>query len=198
MPFSDYRRNSQLDPNLLFAGQYYDEESGLAYNRFRYYDPEMACYLNSDPIGLLGGNNPYLYTLNSYDWIDPLGLVGNPAKATHITYRGFDIKTGKPYIGYASMQGNQMSNAQKVLNYRYNSNFERFGGEPPRILYRGYGQEGKDIARGLEQRYFEQAGGLNQTANKQNPVGINNKRRDIYLDAADKHLKNNGRICGKK
>ncbi|KMK51464.1 hypothetical protein RO21_06260 [[Actinobacillus] muris] len=183
---------------MLFAGQWLDSESGLAYNRFRYYDPETGNYLCLDPIGLLGGNNPYQYTLNSYDWIDPLGLVGNPATATHITYRGFDVKTGKSYIGYASKQGYYISNAQKVLDYRYNSSFERFGGKHPEILYKGYGQEGKDIARGLEQRYFEQAGGLGNTANKQNPVGLNNKRRDIYLEAADKHLKNNGRICGKK
>ncbi|MFZ7173015.1 hypothetical protein [Avibacterium volantium] len=31
--FSDDHRNSQLDPNLLFAGQWLDEESGLAYMR---------------------------------------------------------------------------------------------------------------------------------------------------------------------
>ncbi|EPP2475293.1 RHS repeat domain-containing protein, partial [Escherichia albertii] len=43
------------DPGLLFAGQMVDSESGLAYNRFRYYSAETACYLTSDPIGLAGG-----------------------------------------------------------------------------------------------------------------------------------------------
>ncbi|MFQ1014303.1 RHS repeat domain-containing protein [Avibacterium paragallinarum] len=77
LSFGDYHRNSQLDPNLLFAGQWLDEESGLAYNRFRYYDPNTACYLNSDPIGLEGGSTPYFYVQNPLQFIDPFGLVAN-------------------------------------------------------------------------------------------------------------------------
>ena len=85
------------------------------------------------------------------------------------------------------MPGKQSADA--VLRYRYNSNFSVFdGGQAPVILYEGYGQAGKDVARGLEQRYFEQHGGLGSTANRQNPVGQGNKRRDKYLKAADSHL----------
>ncbi|CDG95453.1 Complete genome; segment 11/17 [Xenorhabdus bovienii str. puntauvense] len=62
--------------NLRFAGQYEDEESGLYYNRFRYYNPETAQYLLPDPIGLLGGVNPYGYVHNPANWIDPYGLAG--------------------------------------------------------------------------------------------------------------------------
>ena len=65
-----------LNPNLLFAGQYFDQESGLAYNRFRYYDPQSGCYLKSDPIGLAGGETPYAYMHNPWDWLDPFGLAG--------------------------------------------------------------------------------------------------------------------------
>ena len=64
-----------LNPNLLFAGQYFDQESGLAYNRFRYYDPQSGCYLKSDPIGLAGGEAPYAYVHNPWDWLDPFGLA---------------------------------------------------------------------------------------------------------------------------
>ena len=64
-----------LNPNLLFAGQYMDDESGLAYNRFRYYDPQSGCYLKSDPIGLLGGETPYAYVHNPMGSIDPFGLT---------------------------------------------------------------------------------------------------------------------------
>ncbi|CDH34801.1 RHS repeat-associated core domain-containing protein [Xenorhabdus bovienii] len=60
--------------NLRFAGQYEDEESGLYYNRFRYYNPETAQYISPDPIGLLGGFNPYSYVHNPTNFIDPLGL----------------------------------------------------------------------------------------------------------------------------
>ncbi len=97
------------------------------------------------------------------------------------------MKGGVPYIGYASMPGKQ--SAQDVLNYRYGGNFSVFdSGRPPDIIYSGYGQAGKDVARGLEQRVFEQHGGLGKTANKQNPVGARNRRRNKYLTAADKFL----------
>ncbi|WP_424407527.1 RHS repeat-associated core domain-containing protein [Pasteurella sp. PK-2025] len=72
---NDYRKTSPLDPQLLFAGQYTDPESGLAYNRFRYYDPESGNYISSDPIGLNGGEQPYRYTQNTMDWVDVLGLA---------------------------------------------------------------------------------------------------------------------------
>ena len=59
----------------MFAGQYTDDESGLAYNRFRYYDPQSGCYLKSDPIGLNGGEPPYAYVHNPMGWVDPFGLA---------------------------------------------------------------------------------------------------------------------------
>ncbi|WP_323855279.1 RHS repeat-associated core domain-containing protein, partial [Xenorhabdus koppenhoeferi] len=67
-----------VDCNFRFAGQYEDEESGLYYNRFRYYSPETAQYLSADPIGLLGGVNPYGYVHNPTGWIDPFGLTKAP------------------------------------------------------------------------------------------------------------------------
>ncbi|SJC41210.1 rhs core protein with extension [Shigella sonnei] len=55
-------------------GQQYDEESGLYYNRHRYYDPLQRRYITQDPIGLKGGWNLYQYPLNPVSRIDPLGL----------------------------------------------------------------------------------------------------------------------------
>ena len=61
---------------FLFQGQYYDRETGLAYNRFRYYSPEMGIYISSDPIGLAGGFNTYAYVKDTNTWVDVLGLSG--------------------------------------------------------------------------------------------------------------------------
>ncbi|WP_243051983.1 RHS repeat-associated core domain-containing protein [Escherichia coli] len=59
---------------LRLPGQYYDEETGLHYNLFRYYAPECGRFISQDPIGLLGGLNLYAYAPNPLSWIDPLGL----------------------------------------------------------------------------------------------------------------------------
>ncbi|ANI58005.1 RHS repeat-associated core domain-containing protein [Pseudomonas sp. GR 6-02] len=67
----------QLEQPLRFQGQYFDAESGLHYNRHRYYDPEVGRYLTPDPIKLAGGLNQYQYTPNPTGWVDPLGLSGN-------------------------------------------------------------------------------------------------------------------------
>ncbi|KNF11035.1 type VI secretion system tip protein TssI/VgrG, partial [Escherichia coli] len=55
-------------------GQQHDEESGLYYNRNRYYDPLQGRYITQDPIGLAGGWNLYNYPLNPIIRMDPLGL----------------------------------------------------------------------------------------------------------------------------
>jgi RHS repeat-associated protein len=60
---------------LRFQGQYFDVETGLHYNRFRYFDSDIGRFISSDPIGLNGGNNLYQYAPNPTVWIDPFGLM---------------------------------------------------------------------------------------------------------------------------
>ncbi len=61
--------------HLRFAGQYYDQETGLHYNLQRYYDPMVGRYLTSDPLGLGAGFNTYIYVLGSpLHHVDLLGL----------------------------------------------------------------------------------------------------------------------------
>ncbi|HFZ8854937.1 TPA: RHS element core protein [Salmonella enterica subsp. houtenae serovar Rough:z4,z23:-] len=61
---------------IRLPGQQYDEDTGLYYNRHRYYDPLLGRYITKDPIGLRGGWNAYTYPLNPITNIDPLGLNG--------------------------------------------------------------------------------------------------------------------------
>ncbi|WP_213233197.1 polymorphic toxin type 47 domain-containing protein [Caballeronia sp. NK8] len=61
--------------SLRMPGQYHDDESGLHYNTFRYYDAHAGRFISSDPIGLAGGFNLYQYAPNPIRWIDPWGLA---------------------------------------------------------------------------------------------------------------------------
>jgi RHS repeat-associated protein len=72
------QRRVQTEPTTAcpfrYQGQYEDQETGLYYNRFRYYDPESGAYISQDPIGLLGGMSLYSYVLNTSTFVDPFGL----------------------------------------------------------------------------------------------------------------------------
>ncbi len=60
--------------NLRFPGQYADAETGLHYNYFRNYDPQIGRYITSDPIGLRDGVNTYAYvSSNPLRFVDLLG-----------------------------------------------------------------------------------------------------------------------------
>jgi RHS repeat-associated protein len=61
-----------------WPGQYEDQETGLYYNWFRYYDPETGRYVAQDPIRLLGGPCLYGYAPDPLTLIDPFGLAFNP------------------------------------------------------------------------------------------------------------------------
>jgi RHS repeat-associated protein len=63
-----------VDCPFRYQGQYEDEETGLYYNRFRYYDDETGRYTSSDPIGISGGFNTYAYVHDPNTWVDVLGL----------------------------------------------------------------------------------------------------------------------------
>ena len=70
----------EVEIDLRFPGQVEDAESGLRYNRHRYYDPETKLYGRTDPIGLRGGLSPFGYVSDPLGWIDPLGLDRQPGQ----------------------------------------------------------------------------------------------------------------------
>jgi RHS repeat-associated protein len=71
----DVRADSKLEYNLRWPGHYFDPETGLHYNRYRYYDPKLGRYLQSDPMGHEGSPiNLYAYCPNPLVQVDVLGL----------------------------------------------------------------------------------------------------------------------------
>ncbi|UOB24020.1 DUF6531 domain-containing protein [Pseudomonas orientalis] len=110
------------EQNLRFQGQYLDRETGLHFNTFRFYDPDVGRFTTPDPIGLAGGINTYLYADNPFGWIDPLGLTcagsgkvhGNShaSKNPNHVYVIVDTKTGrmmKPGISGRALNKNGTS-----------------------------------------------------------------------------------------
>jgi RHS repeat-associated protein len=65
---------AEVENPLRFQGQYHDAETGLHYNRHRYYAPNEGCFTTQDPIRLAGGSNLAAYAPNPVEWVDPLGL----------------------------------------------------------------------------------------------------------------------------
>ncbi|WP_350012423.1 RHS repeat-associated core domain-containing protein [Pseudomonas asiatica] len=74
---SEHAKWADIRNPLRFQGQYFDIETGLHYNRHRYYDPSIGRFIGKDPIGFSGGLNVYTYAANPIEWLDPLGLISN-------------------------------------------------------------------------------------------------------------------------
>jgi RHS repeat-associated protein len=111
----EYQHAQQLGEtqNLRFQGQYYDIETGLHYNTFRFYDPDIGRFTSPDPISLDGGDNLYAYAPNPVDWTDPLGWAPTPLNAPGYTTYGLYHKgaTTPYYVGHTN-QGTAGRGAQ--------------------------------------------------------------------------------------
>nr|WP_174505898.1 PAAR-like domain-containing protein [Acinetobacter sp. Marseille-Q1620] len=96
---NEIEKSYLLQPHR-FQGQIYDAETGLHYNRFRYYDPDMGRFISHDPIGLLGGDNHFQYAPNPVEWVDPFGLKFDLGDVSSISRRtstkgDIDLKTSR-------------------------------------------------------------------------------------------------------
>ena len=105
------------EQNLRFQGQYLDRETGLHYNTFRFFDPDVGRFTQPDPIGLLGGLNLYQYAPNSTGWIDPLGLRRCPKlwdvdshQNNKNAVRGRNLKWDSHHVGQKNIMQNLVKN----------------------------------------------------------------------------------------
>ncbi len=79
---SEWAKQVGMSNPIRFQGQYHDHETGLHYNRYRYYDPRVGRFVSQDPISYGGGLNLFAYAPNPVEWIDPLGLwKGQPRQS---------------------------------------------------------------------------------------------------------------------
>jgi RHS repeat-associated protein len=83
-----------VEQPFRFQGQQFDEETGLHYNRFRYYDPVIGRFVSQDPIGLIGGLNIYEFGPNPIEYLDPLGLTADKLKK-NLALAGRPVPDGK-------------------------------------------------------------------------------------------------------
>ena len=81
---------------IRFQGQFFDGETNLHYNRFRYYDSDVGMFVSRDPIGLEGGFNIFQYAPSPVMWIDPLGLI-KVYRALTLT-QGYQAKFNLPIL----------------------------------------------------------------------------------------------------
>ena len=72
---NEYALVENIHQPLRLQNQYCDSETGLHYNFFRYYEPNVGRFTQLDPIGLAGGENLYEFAPNAQKWIDVLGLA---------------------------------------------------------------------------------------------------------------------------
>ncbi|EDW2765746.1 RHS repeat protein [Salmonella enterica subsp. enterica] len=106
---------ADLEQLIRLPGQQYDEESGLYYNRHRYYNPGQGRYITQDPIGLKGGWNLYQYPLNPVTGTDPLGLK--------VTFKGDEEQQKAMKEAYESVRktkhGQEMIEKMELSDHDY-------------------------------------------------------------------------------
>ena len=92
----DFEGNSRHACPFRWPGQHEDAETGLYYNRFRYYDAEAGQYASQDPLRLEGGKRPHGYVHDPLTWTDCLGLTALN-EGGHSVYGLFEPGAKEPY-----------------------------------------------------------------------------------------------------
>ena len=124
------KEEGKLQQPIRLPGQYFDIESGLIFNRYRYYDSSISRYISQDPIGISGGYNLYKYPFNPVSYIDPMGLQDfgfSPGmmdwgrSMTSAAAAGIDPNTlNKPHQGPSL--GSMLNGAQGTLSIDVSGN----------------------------------------------------------------------------
>ena len=114
-----------------WPGQYEDDETGLYYNRFRYYDPETGRYVSQDPLRLDGSVELYSYVPDPCVWVDPFGLTKE---------RGLWLLTEALSNAKRTIQGNTYWRHIST-GYWWSRDFAGHGGSAFKVFEEGAGGE---------------------------------------------------------
>jgi len=150
---------------LRFAGQYEDQETGLFYNRFRYYDPVDGRYLSPDPLGIDAELNAFSFVPSPFSWVDPLGLEWN--------YRLVN-SSGKVY--YHGKAGDDVPPHKVMQRHRTKPDGKPRMGMNDRMEQISPRGTAKDTVRGVEQegKKVTKKCATNPRGNKINAAGPRN------------------------
>jgi len=175
---------------IRFQGQWHDEESGLYYNRHRYYDPQQGRYISQDPIGLNGGTNLYGYVTNPTGMVDPLGLRNR---------RG-------PYgLGSLNSQSNMIRRSTENISSRWSNldSLSHYRNDGPDVTLREIGHlstiQNSATTQGVLSRFGNQ---INETAtaicasNGPGTFDINQKFHRSYSFYNDKFFIGSATLSG--
>ncbi|WP_139834281.1 RHS repeat domain-containing protein, partial [Pseudomonas sp. R44(2017)] len=159
---------AEIDNPLRFQGQYFDAETGLHYNRHRYYNPGTGRFLTPDPIKLAGGLNNYQYVPNPTGWVDPLGLNNCPGgDGCKPDVNSGDSST-KPQVDEGEQKAPETGGAARAAQYaanwpkaNLNNAVEKFAGPNPTITTTEKGkriyknpQNGVEVVEDMNGNYF--------------------------------------------
>ena len=175
--------------------QYFDEETGLHYNLFRYYEPEVGRFVNQDPIGLLGGENLYWFAPNVFNWLDLFGLNRTPISFTSST--GLTLSV----TGYTGLQHLSDSQVKSLAYLNGPENKRPFGKSPVdkkgnTIILHHYKQQSQGPIIAMPERcHRENSKALHPLGNKggiDNRDEFNQWKREFWYDQALKELSRRG------
>ena len=83
---TDVQPGAKANTPIRFQGQYEDEETGLSYNRARYYDGDLGRFTSADPLGLSSSPHDYVYAPSTLGWVDAWGLAKAKKPGGYHTY----------------------------------------------------------------------------------------------------------------
>ncbi|MCP4457225.1 MAG: RHS repeat protein, partial [Cytophagales bacterium] len=190
-----------MTSNLRFPGQYFDAESGLHYNYFRYYDSGVGGYVTSDPIGLDGGVNFYGYVGgNPIRYADPIGEMALNT-ATGAGFGSFFGPVGTvvgaaigtvAFVGSAALAAWTMYNwiDDPQANEEWAAYKESYAQPPPPgldecELLRWKLQREKKLLQGRQAWDKKWGTGTNDKVNKQSERAMNNIRKKMKKKNCD-------------